>query len=108
MGVQVEFNSPQAIFNRIFTDSKQLAITKMIELKMNPYVPMDTGALVDTTAVTKNSITYLVPYARKMYNGENLNFSKEKHPLATAHWDRAMMIAKSGEVSRNAEEIIKR
>ena len=108
MGVQVTFKPTQEIYNRIFTDSKQLAISKMVEKKMAPYVPMDSGALVNTTVVTRNSITYTVPYARKMYNGDGFNFSKEKHPLATSHWDRAMMTAKAGEVSRDAERIIKR
>ena len=108
MGVQVLFKPAQGIYNRIFSSSKQLAIAKMIEMKMAPYVPMDTGALVQTTIVTRNSITYGVPYAKKMYNGDDLNFSREKHPLATSQWDKAMMIAKSSEVSRDAERIIKR
>lgn len=74
---------------------------------MNPFVPMDTGALsqtVETKADNERGIVhYLVPYAHRQYNGESFNFSKEKHPLATHHWDKAMLIAKRNELVKTVD-----
>lgn len=108
MGVKVEIDNPTKIFNRIVTDAKRLEINKMVEKQMAPYVPRDTGALMGNTTVDKNGITYNENYAKVNYDGDGRNFSKEKNPLATAHWDKAMMAAKSGTISKETERIIKR
>lgn len=74
---------------------------------MNPFVPMDTGALsqtVETKADNERGIVhYLVPYAHYQYTGESFNFSKEKHSLATHHWDEAMLIAKRNELVKTID-----
>lgn len=108
MGVKVEIDNPTKIFNRIVTDAKRLEINKMVEKQMAPYVPRDTGALMNNTTVDKSGITYNENYAKVNYDGEGRSFSKEKNPLATAHWDRAMMTAKSGTISKETERIVKR
>lgn len=75
---------------------------------MTPFVPMDTGALsqtVETKADNKRGIVhYLVPYAHRQYTGESFNFSKEKHPLATHHWDKAMLIAKKTQLIKTIDK----
>lgn len=75
---------------------------------MNPFVPMDTGALsqtVETKADSKRGIVhYTVPYAHRQYNGTSFNFSKEKHPLATHHWDKAMLTAKKTQLIKTLEK----
>lgn len=75
---------------------------------MNPFVPMDTGALSQTVEVTATDkvgkIHYQVPYAHYQYTGVSFNFSKEKHPLATHHWDKAMMLAKKNELIKSVEK----
>lgn len=75
---------------------------------MNPFVPMDTGALsqtVETKATNESGVVhYTVPYAHKQYNGTSFNFSKEKHPLATHHWDKAMLIAKKSQLVNTVEK----
>ena len=75
---------------------------------MNPFVPMDTGALsqtVETKADSKRGIVhYTVPYAHRQYNGTSFNFSKEKHPLATHHWDTAMLTAKKTQLIKTLEK----
>lgn len=108
MAVKVEIDNPTKIFSRIVTDAKRLEINKMVEKNMAPYVPRDTGALMGNTTVDKSGITYNENYAKVNYNGDGRNFSREKNPLATAHWDKAMMAAKSGTISKEAERIIKR
>lgn len=106
--ITVDINNPSQVFNRIVTNSKKLEINKMIEKQIAPYVPRDTGALMTNTTVDASGIRYNENYAAVNYNGTGRHFSKEKNPLATAHWDKAMMTAKSGVVSREAERIIKR
>ena len=75
---------------------------------MNPFVPMDTGVLsqtVETKADSKRGIVhYTVPYAHRQYNGTSFNFSKEKHPLATHHWDKAMLTAKKTQLIKTLEK----
>lgn len=79
---------------------------------MNPFVPMKSGILSQdyTTSADalKGYVTYTSPYAHRQYNGTDFNFSKEHHPLATHHWDKAMLIAKGTQLSIEANKIRKR
>lgn len=78
---------------------------------MNPYVPMDTGMLsgnYETGADTISGfVIYNSPYAHYQYNGEGFNFSTEMHPLATDHWDKAMMIANGIQFINEVDKIRK-
>ena len=74
---------------------------------MSPYVPMQTGTLWQTVDISPGKVHYKMPYAERMYNGEGLNFCKEHHTLATAHWDRAMMAAKGDVLARDITRFIK-
>lgn len=103
----VKINSAEDIFNGIVTKEKRIAINRMIEQQIAPYVPMQTGALMDNTTVDETGITYNSPYAKRQYEGDDFNFSKEKHPLATAHWDKAAMASKGEEIRKNAGRILK-
>ena len=94
---------------------------------MDPYVPADNLVLAGLVAVytedKKAIIEYLAPYANYQYQGElyvssktgspwasggeykiptgrPLNYSQFRHPLATDHWDQAMIKARSGDLSR--------
>ncbi len=92
---------------------------------LEPYEPMETGMLASNCTIEPDGITYRVPYAHYLYEGEvygpnipvkdesgnitgyfsppgqrkkptgrSLTYSKEVHPLATDHWDRAAMAAR--------------
>lgn len=52
-----------------------------------PYVPMDTGMLSSTVAITPGEIEHTVPYARYQYYGDGFHFSRQQHPRAAARWD---------------------
>lgn len=94
---------------------------------MDPYVPADNLVLAQNTDVyTENSIgivEYLSPYAHYQYEGKlyvssitgspyagkgeykvptgkNLKHSTFRHPLATSHWDKAMMTARKGDLAK--------
>lgn len=57
------------------------------------YVPMRTGILVKSgilgTQVGSGEVDYIAPYAKKMYYGVTIRFSKSRHPLACAKWFEA-------------------
>jgi len=78
------------------------------------FTPMDTGNLAHDsvdTYVDGNSgiIHHKAPYAAAMYYGGGLTFSREKHPLASAHWDEAAKSAgKKEDLARDVQEFIKK
>lgn len=57
------------------------------------YVPMRTGILAKSgiigTRIGSGKIEYSAPYARKLYYGVNIRFSKSRHPLACAKFFEA-------------------
>lgn len=75
---------------------------------MSKYIPRDTGALMSTVDIslgrrlgtaevlqmaedsgniTSEGITFKVPYASRMHDGDGFNFSTEMNPLATSRWE---------------------
>ena len=109
MGVRFEFNSIPAKLDKICkSDKVGLYAAQQAERLMAPYVPMDTGMLVDDTTVEPFRVTYNSTYAHHVYEGINLNFNKEKHPLATAKWNNAMQIAKAGQLATEVTNFIKK
>lgn len=109
MGVRFEFNKiPRKLDKICKSDKVGLYTAQQAERLMAPYVPMDTGMLVDNTTVEPFKVTYNSTYANHIYERTNLNFNKEKHPLATAKWDRAMSIAKSGQLATEVTNFIKK
>lgn len=88
----------------------------------NPYVPMDVGTMadeVDYDYEEKNgnlvgTVTHNQPYAHAQYVGEHhktgtkFNYSKEKHLLATDHWDeQAIADGKAKTLAQDVENYIK-
>lgn len=63
----------------------------------NDFVPMRTGALASMVRYdvigSTGIVTHLVPYARRMYHGAGLKFSKNVHRLACAYWDKVAQAA---------------
>jgi hypothetical protein len=95
-GVEFKWNRP---VNQIIEDAtggeKTLRfIASTWHRLYDPFVPMDTGTLahdaVDYSIEGDTAIIHhKAPYAHRQYTGEGFNFSKERHPLATAYWDEA-------------------
>ena len=65
------------------------------------YVPMRTGILAKSgiigTRIGSGELEYSAPYAKPVYYGVNINFSKSRHPLACAKFFEA-----SKAVNKNA------
>lgn len=105
---------------------------------MDPYVPMQSGTLAQSPRIDANGVHYNQPYAHYQYEGlvygpnipiirdgvvvgffsrpgepkhptgAHLEYSKEMHPLATDHWDKAMMRDRGDEFIQSVKEILTR
>lgn len=93
--------------SKITDDVRLFAANNMFRL-MSPYVPMDTGMLWQTVEVSTKGVHYKQPCARYQYNGTNFNFSRDKHPLASAKWDKAMLAAQGDKLTRDIQNYINR
>lgn len=60
---------------------------------MDKFVPMRTGSLANSAQAKPFKVTYSMPYAQRVYHGSGLRFTTDKHPNATAYWDRAYVAA---------------
>lgn len=105
--VKVDVDLLRSCNARLTGETKLFAANEAFRL-MTPYVPMDTGMLSQTVDIQPGEVHYKVPYAHKQYTGDNFHFSREKHPLATARWDEAMMAARGKDLAKAVEAYIKR
>ena len=75
---------------------------------MDKWLPFDTGALATTAIEQTDAIIYQQPYAKVVYygvrNGKELNYSKDKHPLAGSYWDKRMVSAEIQDVVKEIQE----
>lgn len=109
MKITVQLNNVPRKIKSICSNRKVgLFLATTCDKHMNPYVPMDTGTLSQDTTDEPFKVTYNQPYAKAMFYGTHLNFNKEKHPLATAQWHKAMEAAKKGQIAREVTEFIRR
>ena len=94
----------------------QTFFTQLCAIHMDKYVPFDTGALAETTVidgettsnVSESYITYTQPYAHRIYEGDDLHFQTDKHPLATSHWDEYMVTAEMDEIKDELQSFVDR
>lgn len=120
MKLSFKLNKPvQQISDRVTGgDAGQLFLANEAKKLMNPYIPALKPGLSRNVRVYveggKGIVHYLSPYARYQYCGKvmisrnpgvkesakivkkpekELKYSTFRHPLATSHWDQAMMTA---------------
>lgn len=78
----------QAILNAVRLDDEfGRYAAESWQKRVEPYIPYRTGRLCNDVSIEPWSIVYKAPYANEVYNNTKMNFNKEKHPLATAHWN---------------------
>ena len=94
--------------NQVITDEVKTECAKVLAEMCDPYVPYDTGALANNITVDAEGVTYNQPYATKVYEGTGIRFNQEKHPLATAQWDQAMLQSQGDEFDKRIEDVINR
>ena len=92
--------------------SFNLAVAESSARYMNPYVPMKDGTLSQTyetgADIIGGYVKYIQLYSHYQYDGVGFDFSKEKHQLATHHWDKAMMLSKGEQFTREVDRLRKR
>lgn len=100
---------PNKIASR-FTNNDEIGTfaAETVARHMSPYVPMDTGMLYSNFTTRPWQITYESNYAKHCFFGTGINFRKDKHPNATARWDKATESAKSIQIAREITNYIKR
>lgn len=74
---------------------------------MDKYVPKRTGYLAGSESTSPFKVTYNAPYAVYVYNGRGMNFAQDKHPNATAKWDRAYAIADGSKLGKAGTKFLK-
>lgn len=102
---------------------------------MDPYVPFLNGPLSSQARVSieqgSGIVHYLSPYAAYQFYGKvmvsdvtgspwarsgeskhvidkDLEHNKFRHPLATSHWDKAMLVARSDDLIESLQNYIRR
>lgn len=111
MGIKVKVNMdgvPKKIKSISTNKALGLFLANTAAAGMNKYVPMRTGALSDFTVIKPFKVSYGVPYAKYVYYGYGMKFSKDKHPNATAEWDKAYKIADGQKLADSATQFLKR
>lgn len=97
------------MMDRLCKDKKaMLEIHNLFAKMMDPYVPFLEGPLSQTVEITPKSVKYTQPYAHYQYTGEDFNFTRDYHPLASAYWDKAMMAARGEEFTQMVKDILVR
>lgn len=108
--VKVDIND-KALQNKMtmLLDNKtMLEVHNLFAKMMDPYVPFLEGPLSQTVEITPEYVRYIQPYAHYQYTGENFNFTRDYHPLASAYWDKAMMASKGDEFIQKIKDILVR
>lgn len=133
MKMSFRLNKPvQQISDRVTGgDAGQLFLANEAKKLMDPYVPALNLGLSRNVRVYveggKGIVHYLSPHARYQFQGkvmisknpgvkesaktvkqpeQDLNYSKFRHPLATSHWDQAMMAAHSEDLTRSMQNYV--
>lgn len=116
----------------------QKYFTQLCYNHMDKYVPKDTGNLASNVELTADSITYKSPYAHYMYEGKvmgpnipifekgvkdpvgywskgpkyytgaDIQYSKDRNPLATSHWDKKMVSAEMKTIEKKLQKYVDR
>lgn len=106
--IKVEINiDGKKIANEIITKDVRIFANEDFWRLYEDFVPMRKGSLYTNKEINETGIYHKVPYAKKMYNGEDFNFSKDKHPKATAKWDEVAFISQGEILKRDIEAYIK-
>ena len=56
----------------------------------------------------KQPIGYFSPIKPKYYTGEDINYSTDKHPLASSHWDKKMVSAEKDQLVKELQRYVDR
>ena len=110
----------QIIRDRIANEETLLFMATTWHRLYTPFVPMETGLAAHDSVRYETDITnsagiivHQAHYSIFIYGGKTwgteMQFSREKHPLASAHWDKAAKAAgRNRDFTRDVEAYINR
>lgn len=105
--ITIDPNMVQEQIDKLLSDDATMTqIQRLFATAIYPYVPYDTGNLSHDITVDPTGVTYHAEYAAKNYYGDDIRHKKEKHPLATAHWDIVAMETEKDGLAHNVEELL--
>lgn len=138
MKVDFQWNkNPDQICNdMVGRNDVQIFMANEVKRFMTPYVPAKNLVLAEKDVRVyveqgKGIVHYLSPYARFQFEGkvmvgreshspwarfgehkivtsQNLDYNTFRHPLATSHWDKAMMAARKEDIARAVQNYIRK
>ena len=112
MGVKIHIKIPATVtrFSPIYQKAQKWLDNEVLK-DSTPYVPMATGNLVGSgirgTVIGSGKVIYNAPYAKSCYYAKSRNFSKEKHPQASAQWFEKSKAAKGKAWEKGVNAIFK-
>ena len=105
--MKVDMSDAVSSIKRIRTDRAfGLFLAQEAMKGMDAYVPFRDGALSKSAKAEPFEVTYDTPYAKKVYEGQNMTISQERHPKATSRWDEHYDRAHHDELVRAAQRYI--
>ena len=136
MKMDFKWNKPISKIAKEATGGDRTLLFMANEAKglMNPYVPAKNLVLARNVRTyvegDKGVVHYLSPYARFQHEGmlmvsritgspwatkgeskvltnKPLEYSKSRHPLATSHWEKAMMIARGKDYEKAIQAYVR-
>ena len=135
---EVKLRDGRKTVQRIFGEDVMTYAHTRLHAYCSPYVPMGSGVLDQFVDIYPDCVHYKSPYAHYQWEGEiygpnfpiyedgvfagwrspkgeskhptgrELNYSGDQHPLATSHWEQAMMAAKGDEFCKDIEDYLRR
>lgn len=99
----------QRVESVIHSDETMTEVHREFANIINPWIPYDTGRLADKDVrINAEGVTYYAPYASKNYYGDDIHHKTDKHPLATAYWDKVAMQTEQELLAERVKEILVR
>ncbi len=97
------------IVKRIVTDNPEVGsfYSEEVARSLEKYIPMQTGMLANTYDTTPKTITYIQPYAHRLYTGTNFKMSTEMNENASAYWDRRLTSSDKERIARSVTKFLK-
>jgi len=105
MKYKIQMNNPSKVIKRLQLDKGGLTDLKLAQIcarRNDKYVPLRTGKLKNTVMVTPGKYTYIQKYADRQYR------TNKGKGLRGAYWDKRMVSAEIGVITREIQKFIKR
>lgn len=94
------------ITDRFFDAATKKYIHSQYWRMMSKYVPRQSGTLMEQVEISDDGVLYTVPYANRMYTGDNFNFRTDQNPQAQARWGGALTESEVKAISKSTAQYL--